>query len=141
MIQIFFISVNSINSNLLIFKIMHVDVVSTLEIFHIITGYTSQKIEVHGIMAYRNTIQIMSDVLENVDYAGSEGLQITNLIQKANISHSRLQKLIKNLTGSGLINKIEYDTKSTFVITEKGRLFLEEYKKFSDFAGSFGLEL
>ena len=92
-------------------------------------------------MAYRNTIQIMSDVLENVDYAGSEGLQITNLIQKANISHSRLQKLIENLTGSGLINKIEYDTKSTFVITEKGRLFLEEYKKFSDFAGSFGLEL
>ena len=92
-------------------------------------------------MSYRNTIQIMSDVLENVDYAGSEGLQITNLIQKANISHSRLQKLIKNLTGSGLINKIEYDTKSTFVITEKGRLFLEEYKKFSDFAGSFGLEL
>ena len=92
-------------------------------------------------MAYRNTIQIMSDVLENVDYAGSEGLQITNLIQKANISHSRLQKLIENLTGSGLINKIEYDTKSTFVITEKGRLFLEEYKKFSGFAGSFGLEL
>tara|TARA_Y100000590_G_scaffold181343_1_gene206709 strand:+ start:2432 stop:2710 length:279 start_codon:yes stop_codon:yes gene_type:complete len=92
-------------------------------------------------MSYRNTIQIMSDVLENVDYAGSEGLQITNLIQKANVSHSRLQKLIENLTGSGLINKIEYDTKSTFVITEKGRLFLEEYKKFSDFAGSFGLEL
>ena len=92
-------------------------------------------------MSYRNTIQIMSDVLENVDYAGSEGLQITNLIQKANISHSRLQKLIKNLSGSGLINKIEYDNKSTFIITEKGRLFLEEYKKFSGFAGSFGLEL
>ncbi len=83
----------------------------------------------------------MSDVLENVDYAGSEGLQITNLIQKANISHSRLQKLIKNLSGSGLINKIEYDNKSTFIITEKGRLFLEEYKKFSGFAESFGLEL
>jgi predicted transcriptional regulator len=45
------------------------------------------------------------------------------------------------LTGSGLINKIEYDKKSAFVITEKGRLFLEEYKRFSDLAGSFGLEL
>ena len=42
-------------------------------------------------MSYRNTIQIMSDVLENVDYAGSEGLQITNLIQKANI----LQNIIR----------------------------------------------
>ena len=31
--------------------------------------------------------------------------------------------------------------KNTFVITEKGSLFLEEYQKFSDFAGTFGLEL
>ena len=59
----------------------------------------------------------------------------------SNLSHVRLQNLIQNLTGSGLINKIEYDKKSAFVITEKGRLFLEEYKRFSDLAGSFGLEL
>ena len=92
-------------------------------------------------MTYRNSMQIMSTVLENVDYAGTEGLAVTQIIRKSNLSHSRLQKLIKNLTGSGLINRIEYDKKSTFVITEKGRLFLDEYKKFSDFAGSFGLEL
>ena len=92
-------------------------------------------------MTYRNSMQIMSTVLENVDYAGTEGLAVTQIIRKSNLSHSRLQKLIKNLTGSGLINIIEYDKKSTFVITEKGRLFLDEYKKFSDFAGSFGLEL
>ena len=92
-------------------------------------------------MIYRNTVQIMSHVLANVDNAGIDGLAITHFIQKANISHSRLQVLIQNLTGSGLINKIEYDKKSTYVITEKGRLFLEEYKKFSEFAGSFGLEI
>ena len=82
-------------------------------------------------MTYRNSMQIMSAVLENVDYAGTEGLGITQIIRKSNLSHSRLQKLIENLTGSGLINKIEYDKKSTFIITEKGRVFLEEYKKFS----------
>ena len=92
-------------------------------------------------MTYRNSMQIMSTVLENVDYAGTEGLAVTQIIRKSNLSHPRLQKLIENLTGSGLINRIEYDKKSTFVITEKGRLFLDEYKKFSDFAGSFGLEL
>ena len=86
-------------------------------------------------------MQIMSTVLENVDFAGMEGLAVTQIIRKSNLSHARLQKLIQNLTGSGLINKIEYDKKSAFVITEKGRLFLEEYKRFSDFAGSFGLEL
>ena len=92
-------------------------------------------------MTYRNSMQIMSEVLENVVSAGTEGIVITHIIQKSNLSHPRLQKLIQNLTGSELINKIECNGKFTFVITEKGRLFLEEYRKFSDFAGSFGLEL
>ena len=92
-------------------------------------------------MTNRNSMQIMSQVLENVDSAGMEGIVITHIIQKSNLSHSRLQKLIQNLTGSGLINKIEYNNKFTFVITEKGRLFLEEYRKFMDFGMSFGLEI
>jgi len=45
------------------------------------------------------------------------------------------------LTGSGLINKIEFDGKNTFVITQKGRNYLESYEKFSNFAESFGLEI
>ena len=83
----------------------------------------------------------MGDVLLQTSQYGQDGANKSILMRKSNLSHSRLQKLIKNLTGSGLINRIEYDKKSTFVITEKGRLFLDEYKKFSDFAGSFGLEL
>ena len=92
-------------------------------------------------MTNRNSVQIMSHVLANVDDAGIDGLGITRIIQKANLSHSRLQKLIHNLTGSELMNKIECNGKFTFVITEKGRLFLEEYRKFSDFAVNFGLEI
>ena len=50
-------------------------------------------------------------------------------------------KLVENLTGSGLINKIEFDGKNTFVITQKGRKYLESYEKFSNFVESFGLEV
>ena len=39
------------------------------------------------------------------------------------------------------MNKIEVRGKNVFVITEVGRLFLEEYRKFDDFAKSMGLEL
>ena len=39
------------------------------------------------------------------------------------------------------MNEIEWDGQNTFVITDKGRLYLEEYKRFSEIAGSFGLEL
>tara|TARA_B100001123_G_scaffold426395_1_gene540483 strand:+ start:373 stop:666 length:294 start_codon:yes stop_codon:yes gene_type:complete len=92
-------------------------------------------------LAYRNSLQIMTDVLDNMSYAGMDGLTITQLIRKSNLSHTRVQKLVQNLSGSGLINIIEYDKKNIFVITEKGRLLLEEYRRFSDFAETFGLEL
>ena len=45
------------------------------------------------------------------------------------------------MTGAGLITKIEYDGRNTFVITERGRQYLESYRRFSDMAESFGLEL
>ncbi len=60
---------------------------------------------------------------------------------RANVPHPRLAGLLKKLTSNGLINKIEVRGKNTFVITEKGILYLAEYKKFSSIAESFGLEL
>jgi len=45
------------------------------------------------------------------------------------------------LTGAGLVNKIEYDGRNVFVITSKGKQYLEQYKKFADVAESFGLEM
>ena len=93
------------------------------------------------MVAYRTTVQIVADLLVATDECGQQGIKTTSLLTKANLSHSRLEKFVKNLTGSGLINKIEYDGKNTFVITDKGRLYLEEYRRFSTLANSFGLEL
>lgn len=90
---------------------------------------------------YRNTIQILTDVLEKTDEAGIDGINVSQICLKANMSYPRLKSLITNLTGSGLVNKITTDGKNAIVITEKGRVFLEEYKKFDDLANTFGLEL
>ena len=90
---------------------------------------------------YRNSTQIMCDLLVATKQCGQEGIRTTTLLSKANLSHSRLEKFVSNLTGAGLVNKIEYDGKNTFVITEKGRLFLEEYIKFHEFAGAYGMEM
>ena len=90
---------------------------------------------------YRNTIQILTDVLEKTEYAGANGINISQICLKANVPHPRVKALITNLTSSGLVNKITTDGKNTIVITEKGRVFLEEYKKFDDLANTFGLEL
>ena len=90
---------------------------------------------------YRSHQQIVSDVLTITQDSGQNGIAVTVLCQKGNLSHSRLRNFLSRLTGSGLVNQIEYDGKNTFVITQKGRLFLEEYTKFHEFAGSFGLEM
>jgi len=90
---------------------------------------------------YRSSMQIMSDLLVATEQSGLEGIKTTHLLTKANLSHSRLTKFIENLTGAGLINKIEYDGNNTFVITSKGRQYLKSYEQFSNLAGSFGLEL
>jgi predicted transcriptional regulator len=72
---------------------------------------------------------------------GDDGIKTTTLLSKANLPHSRLSKFVSNLTGAGLINKIEFDGKHAFVITQRGRQYLETYEKFSNVAQSFGLEL
>ena len=94
-----------------------------------------------GMVNYRSSMQIVSDLLVATEKSGLEGIKTTHLLTKANLSHSRLAKFVENLTGAGLINKIEYDGKNTFVITPKGRQYIESYEKFSDFSESFGLEL
>jgi len=86
-------------------------------------------------------MQIVADLLIATDQCGQEGIKTTTLLTKANLSHSRLSKFIENLTGAGLINKIEYDGKNVFVITPRGRQYLESYKQFADIAETFGLEI
>ncbi|MGI9567792.1 MAG: winged helix-turn-helix domain-containing protein [Nitrosopumilus sp.] len=86
-------------------------------------------------------MQIVADLLTVTEQSGQEGIKTTSLLTKANLSHSRLSKFLENLTGAGLINKIEFDGKNAFVITSKGRQYLDSYVKFSNIAESFGLEL
>ncbi len=93
------------------------------------------------MVSYRTSMQIVGDLLTATAECGQEGIKTTALISKANLPHSRLSKFLSNLTGSELINRIEFDGKNTFVITEKGRQYLESYSKFSSIAQSFGLEL
>ncbi len=93
------------------------------------------------MVSYRTSVQIVADLLTATEQSGQHGIKTTSLLTKANLSHSRLSKFLNNLTGSGLVNKIEFDGKNTFVITEKGKQYLESYAKFADMAESFGLEL
>jgi predicted transcriptional regulator len=90
---------------------------------------------------YRNSTQIVCDVLVATKECGREGIKTTALLSRSNLSHGRMRTFLSTLTGSGLINQIKFDGKNTFVITPKGKLFLEEYNRFHELANSFGLEM
>ena len=90
---------------------------------------------------YRNSYQITEDILDNVMRTGESGVQVTTLVRQSNLSYSRLISFVNKLTSSGLINKIEVEGKNVFIVTEKGRVYLDEYKKFSTITERFGLEL
>ena len=93
------------------------------------------------MVVYRTSMQIMADLLTATEESGQQGIKTTSLLLKANLSHSRLERFVSNLTGAGLVNKIQYDGKHVFVITPKGTQYLEQYKKFANVAESFGLEM
>jgi predicted transcriptional regulator len=90
---------------------------------------------------YRNSNQIAECILQSVSESGTEGIIVTRLLHKSNLSHGRFKKFAKKLLQSNLINKIENKNKITFVLTENGRIYLDEYRRFSSMAENFGLEL
>ncbi len=93
------------------------------------------------VITYRNGVRIIGDVLRIVNESGIHGINITQLITKANLSYNKLSKLSKQLVSAGLIEERSKDGKHVYLITSKGKEYLEAYKQFEELTSSFGLEL
>jgi len=89
----------------------------------------------------RNTYQITEDILDTILISGEHGITITPLLRQSNLPFTRGSGFLSKLTQSNLVNEILVKDKKTFVITERGKVYLEQYKQFNEIAESFGLEL
>jgi predicted transcriptional regulator len=90
----------------------------------------------------RGRVRIISDLLTTL--MGSEpesATSISTLMRRCNVSHLRLQRLLQELTSAGMIRTVAGEGGSRYILTAKGREFLDEYKEFEKFAESFGLRL
>ena len=92
---------------------------------------------------YRKQIQIVGDILDAAEELtiDQEGASITKLIQKANISHSRISKILTNLVSQGLLEQVDSNRACKYKISMYGKEFLKEFKKFSEFTDNFGLTI
>jgi len=92
---------------------------------------------------YRTQTKIIADILltaRDMNMEG-DGVGITTLLRKGNVSYSRMTKLIGDLVGAGLLLELNLDKTAKYKISEKGMSFLQAYLQFEDFAQSFGLRL
>jgi predicted transcriptional regulator len=98
-------------------------------------------VRIELVIPYRNGIQIVGDILRVTNDFGLQGVNITLLLRKANLSYNRLSKLASQLMSAGLLEERTEEGKRLYLITEKGKEYLRTYDQFESLASSFGLEL
>jgi len=72
---------------------------------------------------YRNRLDIVKDILSILEVAGARGSKKTHIMYGANLSYKLLKRYLDEVLDAGLI----YKYKSFYVITKKGKLFLQTY--------------
>jgi predicted transcriptional regulator len=75
--------------------------------------------------SYRNRIDIVADIL----HVASRGAKKTRIMYQANLSYKLLTKYLLEIRKAYLI-RFE-SSKRCYVLTRKGKKFLEEYKEYS----------
>ncbi len=88
---------------------------------------------------YRSKARIFADILRAV--AEEKETKPTHVLYRANLSYDRLTKYLGMLESNGLITKSSGGDKTYYSITDKGRYFLQEFRKVEEFTTAFGLRL
>ncbi|MDE1862243.1 MAG: transcriptional regulator [Thaumarchaeota archaeon] len=83
---------------------------------------------------YRSSLGIMHDILHACMDGGLEGVLISEISRKANLSHLAALQNLQRLVHAGLARSIRTERNSIFVITEKGIKFYREFQKFQAIA-------
>lgn len=105
--------------------------------------YHIKNSESNNMAEYRTHMKIIGDILTTTkdEPQDDEGTTITYLIRKANISHVRLSRILKNLVSQGLLEQVNSNGAYKYKISNSGREFLDAYQSFSKFAENFGLTI
>ncbi|MDC8452246.1 MAG: transcriptional regulator [Candidatus Nitrosotalea sp.] len=79
---------------------------------------------------YRSEMGIISDILCVMMDCGRQGVMISTLARRANLSHYAAIEKCQKLADFGLLEHVNIERNRTFIITEKGIRFFQEMQKF-----------
>ena len=88
---------------------------------------------------YRSEMGIMGDILDVTADGGRDGVIISAISRKANLSHYSVLDKCEKLVEAGLVESVKNDRNRLFSITEKGLLFFREFKRFQELVESMNL--
>ena len=82
---------------------------------------------------------IMGDILDVTVDGGREGVIISAISRKANLSHYAVLDKCEKLVTAGLVDSVKNDRNRLFMITEKGLEFFQEFRRFQTLVESMNL--
>ena len=89
--------------------------------------------------SYRTQIHSLGDVLDVIKDGGREGVIVSVIGRKANLSHYPVLKKCDLLMAAELIVCTMINQNKVFTITEKGLRFVQEYENFKRLVESLNL--
>ena len=88
---------------------------------------------------YRSEMGIMADILGVTMDGGTQGVIVSAISRRANLSHYAVLDKCQKLIDAGLVDSMKDYRNRLFVITEKGIKFFQEFQKFQDLVESMNL--
>jgi predicted transcriptional regulator len=83
---------------------------------------------------YRSEVGIISEILQVTMDCGMQGIIISSIARRANLSHYTAMEKCQKLIDFGLMESRADKRSRSFVITEKGIKFHQEIQKFLEIA-------
>jgi len=81
---------------------------------------------------YRNHMEILGEMLGVTVQGGRDGVIISTIARKSNLSHNEVLKKSEKLLNAGLLESQRNNRNRKFTITEKGLLFFEEFQRYQN---------
>jgi len=82
---------------------------------------------------------IMGDILDVTMEGGRNGVIVSAISRKANLSHYAVLDKCEKLVTAGLVESVRNERNRIYMITEKGLGFFQEFQRFQDLVESMNL--
>ncbi|TLX66154.1 MAG: winged helix DNA-binding protein [Thaumarchaeota archaeon] len=82
---------------------------------------------------------IIADILGVTMDGGTQGVIVSAISRRANLSHYAVLEKCQKLIDAGLVESMKDDRNRLFVITEKGIKFFQEFQRFQNIVQTMNL--